>query len=308
MVSDRQRLEGLKEKLILRARLFELVRYFFQNQGFLEVDTPLRVPTVAPETQIVPFESEGWFLTASPELHMKRLLAAGYERIFQIAHSFRHSERGRYHNPEFSLLEWYRANAGYGDIIEDSERLIVFLSERLLHSINFEYRGQLIDMASPWEHLSVRRAFIKFAGWDPVDSFDESRFDEDMAMKIIPALPLNRPIVLKDYPKEAASLARLKPGHPEVAERAEIFIGRIELVNIYSELNDRKEQTWRFTEEVARIEEIRGCRPAMPQSFLEALGMMPPAGGAALGMDRLAMLFTNAAIIDEVLAFTVDTA
>jgi lysyl-tRNA synthetase class 2 len=127
-------------------------------------------------------------------------------------------------------------------------------------------------------------------------------------LKVIPALPLNRPVVLKDYPKEAASLARLTPGQSEVAERAEIFVGGMELVNIYSELNDRKEQTWRFTEEAAKIEKIRGRRPVIPQSFLEAVGNMPESGGAALGLDRLVMLFTNASMIDEVIAFTADTA
>jgi lysyl-tRNA synthetase class 2 len=174
-------------------------------------------------------------------------------------------------------------------------------SERL------NYQGLSIDLTPPWEHISVRRAYIKYAGWDPVAAYDEKRFDEDMALKIMPSLPQERPVVLKDYPREAASLARFKPGG-EVAERAEVFIGGLELANIYSELNDRKEQMWRFTEEAARIEKTQGRRAPLPQPFLEAVGHMPPAGGVALGMDRLVMLFADAASIDQVMPFTVETA
>jgi lysyl-tRNA synthetase class 2 len=308
MSAEQERLARLKDNLERRAQLFDLTRRFFQKQGFLEVETPARVPAVAPEANIVPLESEDWYLITSPELHMKRLLAAGYERIFQISRCFRRAERGRLHNPEFSLLEWYRANADYSDIIEDTEQLLLLLADRVLHSTCVQYQGRAIDLTPPWEHLSVRRAYIKYAGWDPVNAYDAGRFDEDMAIKIMPSLPVNRPVILKDYPHEAASLARLKLGEPDVAERAEVFLGGLELANAYSELNDRKEQMWRFSEEAAMIEKTQGRRVPLPRSFLEAVGHMPPAGGIALGMDRLAMLFCDAASIDEVLAFSVESA
>lgn len=307
-MTEQERLTRMRSNLARRAELFRLVRRFFQENGFLEVETPMRAPAIAPEANITPVESEGWYLIASPELHMKRLLAAGYERIFQISRCFRRAERGRLHNPEFTLLEWYRAGADYLDIVRDTEQLLLFLAENIWRTAVIDYQGQQIDLALPWEYLDVKQAYIASVGWDPVEAFDVRRFDDDMALQIIPSLPLNRPVVLKDYPKEAASLARLKPQDPGVAERAEVFIGGLELANVYSELNDRKEQMWRFAEEAALIEKTQGRRAPMPQSFLEALGHMPPAGGVALGLDRLAMLFCNASSINEVLAFTVDTA
>jgi lysyl-tRNA synthetase class 2 len=206
------------------------------------------------------------------------------------------------------LLEWYRAGADYGRIIEDAEHLLLHLSNRIFRTTGFPYQGRGVDLSLPWEHITVRRAFIKHAGWDPIADYDARRFNEDMALKVTPSLPHDRPVVLKDYPREAASLARMKPGEPEVAERAEVFVGGVELANAYSELNDRREQMWRFSEEISRIERNRGERFPLPESFLKALGHMPAAGGIALGMDRLVMLFCDAASIDEVLAFTVDSA
>ena len=307
-MTEQERLAHLQDNLERRAQVFDLTRRFFQRKGFLEVDTPIRVPTVAPEESIIPLESEDWYLNTSPELHMKRLLAAGYENIFQFSRCFRRAERGRLHNPEFTLLEWYRANADYAGIIEDTEHLLLYLANRIFRTTGFPFQGHGVDLSLPWEHMTVRRAFIKHADWDPIAEFDARRFNEDMALKVIPALPQDRPVVLKEYPKEVASLARLKPGEPDVAERAEVFIGGIELANAYSELNDRKEQMWRFSEEAARIEKEQGRKMPLPESFLKALGHMPPAGGIALGMDRLVMLFCDASSIDEVLAFTVDTA
>jgi lysyl-tRNA synthetase class 2 len=307
-MTEQEHLARLRLNLTRRAEIFELTRRFFREHGFLEVETPVRTPAVAPEASITPIESEGWYLIASPELHMKRLLAAGYDRIFQLSRCFRRFERGRLHNPEFTLLEWYRAEAGYLDIIRDAEQLLLFLANNICRTTVINYQEQQIDLALPWEYLSVRRAYIKFAGWDPIGAFDARRFDDDMALRVIPSLPLDRPVVLRDYPKEAASLAQLKPGEPDIAERAEIFIGGLELANAYSELNSRKEQMWRFAEESALIEKTQGRRAPLPQSFLEAVGHMPPAGGIALGMDRLAMLFCNASSIDEVLAFPSETA
>ncbi|MCL2150546.1 MAG: EF-P lysine aminoacylase EpmA [Dehalococcoidia bacterium] len=307
-MTEQERLAQLRPHLTRRAELFWLTRRFFREQGFVEIETPVRTPALAPEANIAPMESEGWYLITSPELHMKRLLAAGYERIFQLSRCFRRAERGRFHHPEFTLLEWYRAGANYLDIIQDTEQLLLFLAENTLHTAVLNYQGRQIDLTPPWDHLSVQQAYLKFAGWDPIVAFDGCRFDDDMALRVIPSLAPERPIVLMDYPREAASLARLKPEDPNVAERAEIFLGGLELANAYSELNNRKEQMWRFSEEAALIEKTQGRRMPLPQSFLEAVGHLPPAGGIALGLDRLAMLFCGASSIDEVLAFTAETA
>ncbi len=147
MTDERPRLQRLKDNLELRASIYHFTRAFFQEQGFLEVETPIRVPGVAPELNIIPFESEGWFLSTSPELYMKRLLAAGYKKLFQISHCFRKEERGRLHNPEFSLLEWYRAGADYLEMIEDTEHLVATLARRLRRSLTIKYGDQRIDIS-----------------------------------------------------------------------------------------------------------------------------------------------------------------
>ncbi len=303
---DCHRLARIKPNLERRALINQFTRAFFQEQGFYEIETPIRVPAVAPELHIVPFGSEGWFLSTSPELHMKRLLAAGYDRLFQFSHCFRKDEHGRRHNPEFIMLEWYRAGGDYMQMVHDTEQLVVTLADKLGVSRAIRYQGQGIDLAPPWPKITVRDAFLHAAGWDPVDSFDPLLFDTDLVSGVLPGLAADRPTVLYDYPAAAASLARLKPDSPAVAERAEIFIGGLELANAYSELTDEQEQASRFREEIERIYQERRQRMDMPRRFLDVLPCLPQCGGIALGMDRLAMLFCDAASIDEVMAFTVD--
>jgi lysyl-tRNA synthetase class 2 len=305
---DRNRLIRLKPNLQRRASIYEFTRAFFREQGFLEVETPVRVPTVAPELYITPFESEAWLLSTSPELHMKRMVAAGYDRLFQTSHCFRSGERGRWHNPEFTLLEWYCAGADYRQMIQDIEQLVVTLAGKLGFSNKLKYRGQDIDISLPWPRVTVRDAFLHAAGWDPVAKPDPLRFDTDLVTKVLPSFTLSRPTVLMDYPAAMASLARLKPDEASVAERAEVFIGGLELANVYSELRDAWEQERRFHEEIEQIYKEQGQQRAMPQRFLEAVAHLPDCGGAALGMDRLVMLLCNVDSIDEVIAFTVDTA
>jgi lysyl-tRNA synthetase class 2 len=299
----------LKANLRRRALIYEHIRSFFKERDFLEVDTPVRLPAIAPEEFIVPFKSEDWFLAASPELHMKRLLADGYEKIFQFSHSFRKDERGRRHNPEFIMLEWYRAGPDYSRIISDIETMITTVARGLdFKNSKIEYQGQVIDIRPPWPRTTVKEAFLKAAGWDPLTTNDGARFDTDFVTKVIPSFSPRRPTVLIDYPAAVASLARLKPGNPLVAERAEVFIGGLELANAYTELTDPTEQENRFREAIARIEKERNQHMPMPAKFLEALPRLPACAGVALGIDRLAMLFCNTASINEVMAFTVDEA
>ncbi len=309
MIEDeRQRLIHIRPNLQRRALVYEFIRDFFREQGFLEIETPVRVPAVAPELHITPFDSEAWFLTTSPELHMKRLLAAGEERLFQISRSFRKGERGRQHNPEFTMLEWYRTGADYRQMVCDTEQLVTTLASRLQVGPIIQYRGQKIDLTLPWPRATVSDAFRRAAAWDPVAEPDPHRFDTDLMTRVIPSFDPGRPIVLLDYPAAMAALARLKPADPGVAERAEVFIGGLELTNAYSELTDVQEQKRRFHEEIERIQRERGQKMAMPSRFIEAVARLPVCGGIALGVDRLVMLFCNADSIDEVLAFTVDTA
>ncbi|HSW58005.1 MAG TPA: amino acid--tRNA ligase-related protein [Dehalococcoidales bacterium] len=304
-LDESRRLASIKSKLEYRARTLAGIRAFFTEEDFLEIDTPIRVPAVAPEQFIAAYTSEGWFLSTSPELQMKRLLAAGYRRIFQIARCFRKDERGRHHNPEFTMLEWYRAGADYNQIIADTENLVLFLAGKNGLGRQLSYQGHKIDLSPPWPRITVREAYIHQAGWDPFIHFDGQRFDDDMVDKIIPSFPVSRPVVIMDYPPQCAALARLKAGHPAAAERAEIFLAGLEIANIYSELTDPAEQVRRFKEEMKII--LEAGRPSTwPQKFIEAVPQMPPCGGIALGIDRLVMLFSDTASIDEVMAFPSD--
>jgi lysyl-tRNA synthetase class 2 len=302
---EASRLARIRPLLECRAKIIQRIRAFFLYDGFLEVETPIRTPALAPEKFIRPYTSEGWFLSTSPELQMKRLLSAGFQKIFQIAHCFRQDERGKQHNPEFTLLEWYRSEADYGQIIRDTERLVIDLAKTLKGGEFLDYQGKHIDLSLPWPRLTVQEAYVKWAGWDPLKDFDGLRFDLDMAEKVIPGFPSSRPTVILDYPPRCAALARLKPDNPSVAERAEIFIGGLEIANGFSELNNALEQKKRFEEEILEMQR-QGIPAALPQKFLESVAHLPRSTGMALGIDRLAMLFCDTGSIDDVIAFPSD--
>jgi lysyl-tRNA synthetase class 2 len=305
---ERYRLLKIKPNLDRRAKIFDLARAFFRGQGFIEIDTPIRSSAIAPEAEIEPFGSEGWFLSTSPELYMKRLLAAGYDRIFQISHCFRKGEKGKHHNPEFTLLEWYRLGADYMQMISDTEQLVMAVGGGLGTGGVIQYRNQSIDLTSPWHKVTVQDAFMSAAGWDPLKEPEPIKFDVDLVTRVIPSFPSNQPTVLLDYPSPMASLARLKPNNHAVAERAEVFIGGLELANAYSELNDAAEQEKRFKLEAQKIDREKQRKIKLPTKFLEAMAHLPDCGGIALGMDRLVMIFCNADSVAEVTAFTEDTA
>jgi lysyl-tRNA synthetase class 2 len=259
MHDEKQHLLQLEPNLKKRALIYKLIRRFFEDRGFLEVETPVRVPVIAPEEYIVPFESDGWFLSTSPELHMKRMLAAGYKKLFQFSRCFRKGEQGRLHNPEFTMLEWYCANASYMVIIQHTEDLVAYLA-KAMDLRRIEYGKLIFDISAPWSRMTIKDAYLKFAGWDPTTHNDPLRFDIDMAEKIIPGLSKDHPTVLLDYPSYAAALARIKPDNPAVAERAEIFFGELELANIYSELVDANEQKKRFHESSRKLKGNGGSR------------------------------------------------
>ncbi len=303
-----KRLARLAPNLKRRVLIYRIIRDFFQEQDFLEVETPVRAPAIAPEQFIVPFQSEDRYLAASPELHMKRLLSAGYDRIFQFSRCFRKGERGRWHNPEFVMLEWYRKGADYLKIIDDTEKLAARIAEKLGMGKSIKYQGQKIDISPPWPRTTVQDAYVKAAGWDPIKESKPEKFDTDFVEKVLPGLAKDRPTVLLDYPAAQASLAKLKADNPLVAERAEVFIGGLELANAYSELADAGEQTKRFKEAIEQIERERGQQMPLPEKFLKSVENLPECGGIALGVDRLVMLFCDADKIDDVMAFTEDSA
>jgi len=293
-----------KKNLLVRAEVLRLIREFFRERGFLEVETPIRIPVPLPEAHIEPVESEGWVLQPSPEICMKPLLAAGHSRVFQICKCFRKAERDRRHLPEMTMLEWYTAGATYLELMAQSEELIRHIADGLGIANELHYQGARIDLTPPWPRLSVAAAFSRHASLPLEAALAQDRFDELIGLEIEPNLDRERPVFLYDYPAACGSLARLKPTDPSLAERFELYIGGLELCNGFSELNDPMEQRRRF-EAVQDIKHRHRQKIyRLPEKFLEALAALPPCAGNALGIDRLVMLFADAPEIGDVVSFT----
>jgi elongation factor P--(R)-beta-lysine ligase len=293
-----------REALTARARIIREMRRFFSEGGYLEVDTPLRIPAPAPESQIEAVRSADWFLHTSPELCMKRMLAAGYERIFQICHCWREEERGSLHLPEFTMLEWYRSGTDYRGLMEECETLVRSLAMNLGLGKRIVRGGNDIRLDDTWERLTVRAAFANYGSMAMEQALARGLFDEIMVTEIEPRLGVDRPTFILDYPAERGALARLSHDDPTVAERFELYIGGVELANAFSELTDPAEQRARFLHETA----VRGAQGSnhypLPEKFLAELAAMPSSAGIALGVDRLVMVLLDAVSIDEVVAFT----
>nr|MBF0223272.1 EF-P lysine aminoacylase GenX [Desulfobulbaceae bacterium] len=286
-----------------RAAITQAVRSFFIARSFLEVETPIRIPAPAPETHIEPQKSEGWFLQTSPELCMKRLLASGCNNIFQICKCFRKGERGRLHLPEMTMLEWYRTNADYQQLMHDCENLLRFL----IPNQNLVLGNKTINLNGPWLRITIDAAFKQFARMSLETALSTDSFEEILVVDVEPKLGINTPVFLIDYPAEMASLARLNPITPQTAQRFELYIDGIELANGFSELNDPVEQRLRFEKEREVIHSAGRSAGPMPENFLNDLGAMPDSAGIALGLDRLVMLLTNSQCIDQVVTFTPET-
>ena len=270
-----------------RARIVRAIRSFFDGRGFVEVSTPVRIAAPAPECHIdCPPVSTGGFLRASPELQMKKLLAAGMERIYQIGPCFRDGERGERHSPEFTMLEWYRRGETYSAIADDLSALLA--------SLGLGAAGRAAAK------ITVRDAYVRFAGWDPWTAWDADRFDFDMATKIEPALAgIGGGVFLADYPAQAASLARLRG---DVAERWEFYWDGVELANCFSELCDGSEQRRRFESARAERRALGESDYPLDEGFLEAVGAMGEAAGVALGVDRLVAVLLGERGISSVMA------
>ena len=287
-----------------RVHLIQAIRKFFTDQGYLEVETPHRIPTPAPESHIDAVASGEWFLHTSPELCMKRMLAAGYEKIFQICRCWREGERGSQHVPEFTLLEWYRSANDYKALMEECEALILTLAETLGMEQKIIFRGKEIDLAAPWERISVKEAFLHYSKISVAKALEGNLFDEIMVEKIEPRLGISKPTFIYDYPAERAALARLKQQDQTIAERFELYIGGLELANAFSELIDPEEQKKRFDHENSIRRSLGKPTYPIPENFLAEMDGMIPSSGIALGVDRLIMVFVDAETIDDVVAFT----
>ncbi len=294
----------IRTNLELRADVLAAVRNFFSNQGFLEVETPVRIPAPAPEAHIDAQASGSWFLQTSPELCMKRLLCSGYTKIYQICKCFRAKERGGRHLPEMTLLEWYAAHTDYTTMMDQTCELILSVAEKTKKDGKIHYQGNAIDLSGQWDRMPVSDAFDRYGSISMDKALETDRFDEVMGFEIEPRLGKTKPLFLYDYPLACGALARKKRDDPALVERFELYMAGVELCNAFSELTDPKEQAKRFEMEMAvRIQQGKSPYPEA-EPFLKDLCHMPPASGNALGMDRLVMLFADTDQIDEVVAFT----
>jgi lysyl-tRNA synthetase class 2 len=281
---------------------------FFYQRGFLEVDTPLRQPVYIPESNIVPLASETEYLQTSPELCMKRLLAAGNSNIFQICPCFRKEEKGRLHLEEFQMLEWYRTGVDYHQLMLDCEELLRFLVENLAEQqesksspVRHFFSG--VNFGDTWERLTVADAFSRYSPMKLEQALEHGRFDEILVECIEPHLGVNRPVFLYDYPLQFGALARKNADNPAIAERFELYIKGVEIANGFSELTDTDEQRARFAHEIAFIKESTGRDVTMPERFLIDLERLGTAAGIAMGVDRLFMLAMNRRQITETITF-----
>jgi lysyl-tRNA synthetase class 2 len=306
-LDDNFNLARKSQALQARAKLIQSIRLFFIHHGFMEVETPLRIPSPAPEEHIEAIPSGNWFLQTSPELCMKRLLAAGYQQIFQISKCFRAAERGNKHLPEFTMLEWYATGFDYNQIMDQCQALLIAAFKDMGHNQDIVWQNKKMNLVSPWERITVTDAFLKYAPVTLEEALVQDKFDEIMVEYVEPRLGIDRPTFIYDYPEKLAALAKIKMNDPTVAERFELYIGGLELANGFSELTDASEQRQRFEEASEARTRKNWARYTMPEKFLQALQTMPQCAGIALGIDRLVMIITNTANIDDVVAFTPET-
>jgi lysyl-tRNA synthetase class 2 len=317
--------------LLARSRITAALRAWFGAQDFVEVETAILQASPGNEAHLHAFSTEligddatrhRLYLHTSPEFAAKKLLAAGEPRLFTFARVFRNRERSALHHPEFTMLEWYRANEPYGVLAADCAALLRAAAETA-GTKRFAFRGREADPLAPPERITVAQAFRWFANIDLMAALDDRDalaaaaaeqglrvadddtwadvFSRVISERIEPNLGVGRATVLDEYPVCEAALARPSAHDPRVAERFELYVCGVEIANAFGELTDPAEQRRRFNAEMAEKQRVHGERYPLDEDFLSALGSMPPASGIALGFDRLAMLATGAQRIEQVL-------
>lgn len=327
-----------QEKRLARGAVFKAVRAWFEKENFLEVDTPALQISPGLEVHLNAFKTqydnplgptETRYLHTSPEFTMKKLVTAGLPRIFQMCKTYRNEGVSATHQPEFTMLEWYRTGADYTAIMDDTEQIVRAAAKACGASVL--RRGErMADPFQAWERLTVAEAFQKYAGIDVMatipdeptpepnpallrreaERIGEVCSDTDRWEDIFFRIMLNRiedrlgdgvPTILYEYPTCLGALARQKPDNPRVVERFEAYICGIELCNAFSELTDPEEQLKRFTYDMDMKQKLYGERYPIDTDFIEALRYgMPACAGNAIGMDRLVMLITGADHIRDV--------
>jgi len=297
------------KRYLVREKVVDTIRSFFKKQGFHEVFTPILVPVPSIEPNLEVFRTElktskgverNGYLIMSPEYSIKKLLVAGIGNCFEITRCFRNEEEvSSLHNPEFTMLEWYRVGADYKDIMRDFENLFL----KIIGKDKMEYQGEIYDLSLPWPRISFKEAFKRYAGENIEDVKDED-FYKIFFNEIEPKLrESHRPAIIYDYPISQAALAK-KSKDPRFAERFEIFVGGVELGNCFSELTDYKEQRKRFEKDQALRKAQGKANYPIDEDLLDALKIgLPASAGIAVGIDRLIMLAANAPSISDIILF-----
>ncbi len=315
------------ELLHLRAHLFQKIRQFFADRTVLEVETPLICKAIGSDPNLdffttnyqLPPTQRTLFLQTSPEFAMKRLLAADSGSIYQICKAFRNGESGRFHNPEFTLLEWYRVGFDLSQLMDEVDELLALLFEG---SVKLQ-ATQRVSYQSLFQQNTGLNALV-FSYQDYADYAHSSGLIDAIAIckhdhllwldfifshQIQPHLGQNALCMVHGYPACMSSLARNNQDNPAIADRVELFINGVELGNGYYELSDAKEQERRFDNEIAVRQDNKRPNAVKDERLLAALEVgLPNCSGIAIGLDRLLMLLSNSATIDEVLAFSISRA
>ena len=345
----------LKRNLKTRAQVIDAIRLFFKWQKYLEVETPILVNAPSTESNIDFFQTRisfidskkrQAFLISSPEFAMKKLLASYPTNMFQITKSFRNHEGvSSTHNHEFTILEWYHVDADYTDVMVDFENLVKFIFGFINQHISLTYKdnkwqvkgfdevrevkltylGQEIDLTPPWERLSVKEAFLKYAdvdeetlldkiklmqkaiakGYRQITSWEEA-FDQILLNEVEPNLGQGKPTILYDYPIQLGAYAQAKKTDPRYAERFEVFINGLELGNAFSEITDPKTQAEVMDKDANERQKLGKQLLPIDEDFLTAMTAgLPKVSGIAVGVDRLVMLFADTDKIEDVIMFPV---
>ncbi|MBI5019788.1 EF-P lysine aminoacylase GenX [Candidatus Gottesmanbacteria bacterium] len=336
----------LWDRYFIREKVLRAIRTFFDTHQFHEVETPLLIANPPAESYLDVFETKlldrnrkakPGYLSTSPEVPLKKLMTAGLGNCYALTKSFRNMEtQSKTHNPEFTILEWYRVGVDYKEIMSDCEALIRFIHHEIQVSEEKKagvsdalvYQGRSVDIQSAWERLTMAEAFAKWAGTDFVEFLDrenagkiamakgytvtpestwEELYNQIFLNEVEPHLGRGRPTILYEFPGSMAALARRKASDPRFAERFEFYISGLELGDCYSELTDWKEQQTRFEDELKEIRRTGKTTYDYDHDFIEALKVgLPDCSGIAVGVDRLVMLFADAPSIQDTLFFPVE--